>query len=109
MVKYLCKNSKRQKIGVALMAKKAVSYLSVIDFFGFRLSIPFENPRTLCAAVMHALLYPQRSVSDELGVLSRQQILRCPDEFIDVRQWVETYLLPTPDLAAQSYCFPPPP
>src|SRR5258708_16681570 len=106
MVKYLCKNSKRQKIGVALMAKKAVSYLSVIDFFGFRLSIPFENPLTLCAAVMHALLYPQRSVSDELGVLSLQQILRYPDDFIDVVQRLETYLLPTPDLAAHPFAFP---
>ncbi len=88
------------------MAKKAVSYLSVIDFFGFRLSIPFENPLTLCAAVMHALLYPQRSVSDELGVLSLQQILRYPDDFIDVVQRLETYLLPTPDLAAHPFAFP---
>src|SRR5690242_17573747 len=88
------------------MAKKAVSYLSVVDFFGFRLSIPFENPLTLCAAVMHALLYPQRSVSDELGVLSLQQILHYPDDFIDTVQEMETYLQTMPDLSAHPLEFP---
>src|SRR5258708_25127116 len=88
------------------MAKQAVSYLSVIDFFGFRLSIPFENPLTLCAAVMHALLYPQRSVSDELGVLSLQHILRYPDDFIDIVQGLGTHLPPTPDHAAHPFAFP---
>ena len=88
------------------MAKKAVSYLSVIDFFGFRLSIPFENPLTLCAAVMHALLYPQRSVSDELGVLSLQQVLHYPDDFIDVVQGLGTHPLATSDLAAHPFAFP---
>src|SRR6266849_1715418 len=88
------------------MAKKAVSYLSVIDFFGFRLSIPFENPLTLCAAVMHALLYPQRSVSDELGVLSLQYILHYPDDFIDVVQGIGANLPTMPDLAAHPPAFP---
>jgi len=91
---------------VALMAKKAVSYLSVIDFFGFRLSIPFENPLTLCAAVMHALLYPQRSVSDELGVLSLQHILHYPDDFIDVVQGIGAHILTMPDFEAHPLAFP---
>ncbi len=60
------------------MAKKAVSYLSVIDFFGFRLSIPFENPLTLCAAVMHVRFYPlfgKASVAYP-GTFSRSQANR---------------------------------
>src|SRR5437763_1633005 len=66
------------------MAKKTLSYFSVIDFFGFRLAIPFENPLSLCAAVIHAMLYPQRSQSDELGTLSIQVALHAPSEFLDV-------------------------
>lgn len=88
------------------MAKKAVSYLSVIDFFGFRLSIPFENPLTLCAAVMHALLFPQRSVSDELGVLSLQHILHYPDDFINVVMRIGSYHLTIPDLMVHPIAFP---
>lgn len=71
------------------MSKKTVSQLSVIDFFGFRLAIPFESSLTLCAAVTHALIYPQRSTSDELGVLSLQKILQYPDDFIDIVQDME--------------------
>lgn len=66
------------------MAKKTLSYFSVIDFFGFRLAIPFENPLSLCAAVIHAMLYPQRSQSDELGTLSMQIALHAPGALLNV-------------------------
>lgn len=70
--------AKIRKIGIA----KILSYFSVIDFFGFRLAIPFENPLSLCAAVIHAMVYPQRSQSDELGAFSLQVALHQPREFI---------------------------
>ncbi len=68
------------------MAKKTVSYFSVVEFFGFRLAIPFENPLSLTAAVTHAVLYPERTISDELGVLSLQYLLDAPEAFIDIVQ-----------------------
>ncbi len=66
------------------MAKKTLSYFSVIDFFGFRLAIPFENRLSLCAAVIHAMLYPKRNQSDELGTLSIQVALHTPGALLNV-------------------------
>jgi hypothetical protein len=74
----------RNRKGETEMTKKTLSYFSVIDFFGFRLAIPFENPLSLCSAVIHAMLYPQRSQSDEVGTLSLQVALHFPREFLDM-------------------------
>src|SRR5205823_6762585 len=38
------------------------------------------------AAVTHAVLYPERTISDELGVFSLQYLLDAPEAFIDVVQ-----------------------
>jgi len=60
----------------------------------------------MCYKFQHALLYPQRSVSDELGVLSLQHILHYPDDFIDVVQGIGAHILTMPDFEAHPLAFP---